>query len=635
MTQTSVSIALFIILALLLVVINKRSISRHNATVNDINANKAAILDAKEQAFAHSDKLFSDATEHADSLYGETSANFEKRIEQLGLILSSLNDENKRLDKELNDLKKKLDFYLNIDSAAEQLSVNEDVQSRREAIEDAIGQIRTPNKGSSPSENKEKKRLDEEQEFARNYMETTNENLFVTGKAGTGKSFLLDVFRGTTKKNYIVLAPTGISAINIDGVTLHSAFGYYNLVNLNIDEISEYTLRLKNEKQMALRAVKTIIIDEISMVRADIFEKIDRILKVVNNSNLPFGGKQILVFGDLFQLPPVARGQEFDYLNDRYGGIYFFHSDAYKTGNFKFIELTQNHRQKEDQQYFEILNRIREGRATNEDIDLLNTRNTQDEDIYDRFVSLFPTKAEAEQVNRTRMNQLQTEEFLYKAKVLLDLTPGKNKNLESVFPIMGELKLKTGASVMMVANDPDHRWVNGTLGIVKELSPSKIVISFGNKKVYEVQPLEFDEQEITYSDGKITYEKVLSVLQYPIVPAYAITIHKSQGQTYANIVCDIEKCFAAGQAYVALSRCASLNGLHLKSKVSLASIKVNREVLEFYKMQLERKLTPQKVVNEWLQQDELGFEPIESLPLTPELLAAVEKFDIEKLNFGN
>lgn len=456
----------------------------------------------------------------------------------------------------LIESERKLDFYKNIESASGELNAPSAVYEHNA-------------------------QLDPEQSAICIEMECSRDNFFITGKAGTGKSFLLDAFKKKTQKRYIVLAPTGIAALNVGGVTLHSAFGYNNLVNLDIDDISDNSIRLKSEKQLALRQVATIIIDEISMVRADTLDKIDRILKVINRNDSPFGGKQLLLFGDLFQLPPIAQPKEREYLYDRYGGIHFFCADAYRRANFHFRELTINHRQKEDVVYFELLNRVRDGSVTSEDIQTLNTKVTQDSSVYDRFTTLLPTKAEVEQLNQSHIRQLDSREYSYHATITYDKYPDKKHSLEALFPIANTLRLKAGALVMMVANDPEHRWVNGTLGIVKKLSKSSISVAI-KTIVYDICPVEFSEQEVTYEDGKLMYKKVLTVMQYPIVPAYAITIHKSQGQTYNNIVCDIDRCFADGQAYVALSRCSSLNGLHLTRRISRASIRVDRNVLDFY-----------------------------------------------------
>lgn len=490
------------------------------------------------------------------------------------------------LQKSLAEAEKAVDFYKNITEASGDLNSSADAAESKQLIDIATEQIKTTRSKQNDGPVDVSSFLDREQLFACNEMENGNQNFFITGKAGTGKSFLLDVFRKTTSKSHVVLAPTGIAALNVNGVTLHSTFGYYNLVNLDVDVISEKTIRLKSEKAIILRRVSTIIIDEISMVRADTFDKIDRILKAVNNNDKPFGGKQVFLFGDLFQLPPVVKRNEYEYLYDKYGGIYFFCSEAFRKGNFRFVELTINHRQKDDADYFALLNRIRDGSATSRDLDLLNTRVVKDESMYDRFTTLLPTKAEVEKVNQYHMDHLRSQLFTYHAEVVLDKKPNENRNLEAIFPIVTRLQLKKGALVMMVANDIDHRWVNGTLGIVAGLTEKGISVAI-DKRVYEIHRTEFTEQEITYVNGRIVYEDVYKVLQYPVVPAYAITIHKSQGQTYKNIVCDIDKCFASGQAYVALSRCASLEGMHLKRKVSSASIQVDRAVLDFYQSNIK------------------------------------------------
>lgn len=495
--------------------------------------------------------------------------------------------------KKAEELERKLAFYKNIKEDSGNLNAVEDSREREALLEKTVQQINSVSEIEEQTDSLDNtvenkfSVLDSEQDYARSEIENSNNNFFVTGKAGTGKSFLLDVFRRTTSKKHIVLAPTGIAALNVKGVTLHSAFGYHNLVNLDVDSISNVTLRLKSEKRMILKEVSTIIIDEISMVRADTFDKIDKILKVINNSKLPFGGKQVLLFGDLFQLPPVTKNLEYEYLYDRYGGEYFFCSDAYKQSGFKFIELTINHRQKDDSEFFALLNRVRDGSLKDYDIELLNSRVVKDMSVYDRYTTLLPTKAEAEKLNQYHIAQLDSEEYTYQAKIEYDKYPEHTKKLEYVFPISNILRLKKGALVMMVANDTEHRWVNGTLGIINGLSKKGISVAI-NKRVYDVYPQDFSEQEILYENGKLIYEDVLRVSQYPLVLAYAITIHKSQGQTYQNIVCDIDKCFVNGQAYVALSRCASLEGLHLKQSITSASIRVDKRISDFYEEQLRK-----------------------------------------------
>lgn len=512
-----------------------------------------------------SNRAEKDQQEHQKSI-----SQHQAKIDTLERERASLQKETDRFIVEISDLKdalaeteRKLVFYRDIKKAS--------------------GQLNAPN-GSAHNSNT---RLDPEQAAICKEMNLSDGNFFITGKAGTGKSFLLAAFKKVTRKKYIVLAPTGIAALNVDGATLHSTFGYYNLVHLGIDDISSDTIRLKSEKQMVLRHVSTIIIDEISMVRADTFDKIDRILKVINKTDKPFGGKQILLFGDLFQLPPIAQAREREYLYDRYGGIHFFCAQAYIQSNFNFRELTINHRQKEDAVYFDLLNRVRDGSVTAEDIKALNARIVQDYSVYDRFTTLLPTKAEVEQLNQYHICQLDSEEYRYRATIIKDDYPDKKHSLEALFPIADILCLKKGVLVMMVANDPERRWVNGSLGIVHELSNDRISVAI-NEYIYNIDPFEFSEQEVTYEEGKLIYKEILTVAQYPLVPAYAITIHKSQGQTYQNIICDINRCFAAGQAYVALSRCSSLNGLHLVHQVSRTSIRVDRSVLNFYRRSISQ-----------------------------------------------
>lgn len=246
-----------------------------------------------------------------------------------------------------------------------------------------------------------------------------------------------------------------------------------------------------------------------------------------------------------------------------------------------FLELTINHRQKDDAEYFALLERIRNGNPTYQDITTLNTRVVNDVSIYERFTSILPNKSDVENINMIRINQLETPGYTYEAKIVLDKYPQKTHNLEKLFPVASTLYLKVGVPVIMVANDLGRRWVNGTMGIVKNLTDESISVSIEGR-VYDIYPHEFTQQEITYKNGEIIYEDVLTIVQYPLVPAYAITIHKSQGQTFKEIICNIEKCFESGQAYVALSRCKSLDGLHLSKPISASCFRVDRDVIDFY-----------------------------------------------------
>ena len=319
------------------------------------------------------------------------------------------------------------------------------------------------------------------------------------------------------------------------------------------------------------------------MVRADVFEKINKILQIIMHSDEPFGGKRFILFGDLYQLPPIAKKDEIKYLNTKFGGIFFFLANAYKNGNFEFIELTINHRQEKDQIFFNILNNIRQGIVTDDDIDILNRRFCSDESSLRRVIRLFSTK---DKVDKIELDNIPGKEYIYKSVVQFYKDANK-KIAESSFPISTELKLKTGALVMMVTNDIDKRWVNGTLDIVSKLTDTSIEVTIDGMK-YDVTPSEFKQQEAIYKNGKIEYIPVLTVKQFPLVLAYAITIHKSQGMTYQKVACDISNTFAKGQAYIALSRYSSLDGLFLLNKISKTSVfSVDKKVKEFYQNQTD------------------------------------------------
>lgn len=473
---------------------------------------------------------------------------------------NEINEKIEAVKKEIVDKKKK-HFYSNIKKVSKELYT----------------------KKSAPIIDKNAfSKLDNQQKKVLETLENTNNNYFITGKAGTGKSYVLDIFRKTTRKKLLILAPTGIAALNVQGTTIHSTFGYKNINEISIDDIP-CKMVLSSEKRKVLEAVETIIIDEISMVRADYFEKIDKILKNINRNDQAFGGKQIIIVGDLFQLPPITNEDELPYLKDTFGGIYFFNSNAYKQGNFKFIELTINHRQKDDAEFFETLNRIRCGDLNEQDIALINERILPIDSAFNGHISVVPYNKTAKTINTEHINQLILPEYTYTGKIVYPKDK-KWSDIKNPFCIYENLTLRKGAQVMMVTNDLDNRWVNGTIGIVDKITENRISVTI-NGRSYEVEPQRFTQKKATYKNGNIEYEDALIVEQYPVIPAYAISIHKSQGQTYKNIICDIEDCFEAGQAYVALSRCTSFNGLHMRTPINRNSILVNRDVLKFLQEQ--------------------------------------------------
>ena len=439
--------------------------------------------------------------------------------------------------------------------------------------------------------------LDSEQRTILERILGTQDNMLVTGKAGTGKSFLLRALLECSEGKTLPMAPTGVAALNINGVTIHSALGFHNLEGIDVDDISRSTLRLKKEKQSVLLAASRIVIDESSMILSDTFEKMDRILQVICKNGRPFGGKQIILFGDIFQLPPVVKGDEEFELIERFGGVHFFETFSYKQGHFAFVELSMNHRQEDDRPFFEILNRVRSGQASESDIDALNQRVIRgDEPAENGTVRLFPKKKDAESFNNLVLSKINSAEHKFMANVW-----SRNKQpvglLEKRFPIAQRLRLKVGAQVMMITNDPQKRWANGSMGVVerierRELSesssrqgPIEVMVRFGDK-AYAIPKATFTEEEAVERGGSIEYEPVVEVKQFPMVLAWALTIHKSQGLTYDRVTCGLNGCFSPGQAYVALSRCKSLNGLHLTGEVSQADLLVDQDVVDFYERQV-------------------------------------------------
>lgn len=427
--------------------------------------------------------------------------------------------------------------------------------------------------------------LDSEQSAAFELMNDTNNNLFITGKAGTGKSYLLKYFVAKSYKKILVLAPTGIAALNVNGVTIHSAFGFNNLKpDIPFEALTEDNIKLNGEKRLLLKNIDTIIIDEISMVRCDIFEKINRILKIINETSLAFGGKQIIIFGDIFQLPPVAEKNVEDFLIDNFGGIYFFNSNAYKQNNFKFVELTINHRQKDDVAFFQILNNVREGKIGKDDLEKLNSRVVLDTSTINRTaIKLFPKKTDVVTCNRIELEKIPEKEYVFNCEIIYsNKITDTISYIESNLPISTKLKIKIGAVIMMISNDINHHWANGTRGIISYIDKDCVKAVINNRE-YEIQKETFEQDEIVYENGEIKSKKILEVRQYPFVLAYAITIHKSQGMTFPRIACDVSGCFASGQAYVALSRCESINGLFLLNSVNKSDLQINSEVSDFYK----------------------------------------------------
>lgn len=412
-------------------------------------------------------------------------------------------------------------------------------------------------------------KLSEEQNRIYRILEDTTNNVFITGKAGTGKSALLQYFRGNTKKKIVVTAPTGVAALNVNGQTIHSLF------KIPPEFIRRDSLTIDYKTATLLRNIDAVVIDEISMVRADLMDAIDHKLRLARNSSLPFGGVQLIMFGDLYQLPPVVADKELHkYFSDNNGGYYFFNAFVWNKSSLDIYELTYIFRQKE-KIFKDVLNAIRTGKVDNHILSILNFRVGINEPSTG-VIKLVTTNQKVTEINRQHLDLIPEKMYLYKAIIQGDLE-------RSSFPTEVELCLKKGAQVMLLKNDKDKRWVNGSIGFIDSLSPTEVKVNIDGI-VYCVPQETWSKIRYSYNQAekKIEEEVVSSFTQFPLRLAWAITIHKSQGQTYSRVVVDLDQgAFAHGQTYVALSRCTSLDGLFLSREVMREDIIVDPPVINF------------------------------------------------------
>lgn len=434
--------------------------------------------------------------------------------------------------------------------------------------------------------------FNEQFEKAYNLIEYTRKNVFITGKAGTGKSTLLKYFRDNTKKKVVFLSPTGVSAINIKGQTIHSFF------NFKPDITPDKAEKIKPMDADLYKDLDTIVIDEVSMVRADLLDCIDRFLR--KNGPIkkrPFGGVQMIFIGDLYQLPPVTTSREKDIFSSLYKSPYFFDAKVFRefdnnsfadifknisgTDYFKleFIELEKVYRQR-DEKFIEILNAIRNNTVSDEQIEILNKRYIPDFDE-EGYIHLTSTNELAERINKEKLNNIDGDEFTFYGKIKGDFQL-------TDLPTSLELKIKIGSQVMLLNNDSYGRWINGTIGWIEDIIPDDdydlIVVKLKNGDVVEVEPFQWQMFKFyyDYKDKKILTQPVGTYTQYPLKLAWAITIHKSQGLTFENVVIDVGRgTFAHGQMYVALSRCTTLDGLVLKKPITKKQILMDRRIVRF------------------------------------------------------
>ena len=414
-----------------------------------------------------------------------------------------------------------------------------------------------------------------EQQKAFDLVANTNTCLFITGKAGTGKTTFIKRIQAEISKNFLVLAPTGIAAIAVGGQTMHSFFGF------PFQTMGPHTkLEVLPEKKMLLREIDTIIVDEASMVRSDMVDGMDRYLRMAFETNMAFGGKQVVFVGDLFQLPPVVKqgSADAEMLRDLYGpGLPFFYKAfVLKRMNLPKIEFQKVYRQS-DEDFLTILNKMRNGEVKSEDLALLNEHVGTEENNEDFSVTLTSFNYMAEKINEQKLNEIEEEEFLYRAEI-------KDEFKNNDAPVPEILRLKVGAQVIFCRNNPNSGYMNGTIAKVSALEENKILVRLENGGEIEVHKVSWENVESKYNRDTRKMESTIigSFTQYPIKLAWAITIHKSQGMTFDRMHFDLSRgTFQAGQAYVAISRMRSLEGLTLSHPIMPHHIMQNPEVRAF------------------------------------------------------
>lgn len=414
----------------------------------------------------------------------------------------------------------------------------------------------------------------------------TRQSVFMTGKAGTGKSTFLRHIVENTKKRTVVLAPTGIAAVNAGGVTLHSFFHLPFKPLLPDDpelQIRNLRQRLKHtaEQQKLIRELELIVIDEVSMVRADIIDFIDKVLRLYSGRfREPFGGKQLLLVGDIFQLEPVVTSDMRDIFRDLYPNLYFFSAKVFRDFALVPIELRKVYRQS-DSLFIGMLDRMRLGAVSAEDIAMLNSRVDPEASSPERqkefTMTLAPKRDTVDAINTSRLGRLKRKLHIFHGEI-------RDKFPENSLPVPLVLELKVGAQVVFVRNDPEKRWVNGTIGKIHSISENSLEVELENGQIHTITREVWENVSYRYDKEtkKIDEEVLGTFTQYPLRLAWALTIHKSQGLTFPRVIIDLEGgAFAAGQAYVALSRCQSLEGLTLRTKVNPYDFFVNPAIRSF------------------------------------------------------
>jgi ATP-dependent exoDNAse (exonuclease V) alpha subunit len=428
--------------------------------------------------------------------------------------------------------------------------------------------------------------LTQEFQTALDMMENTNQSVFITGKAGTGKTTLIELYRQETKKNVVVLAPTGVAALKIQGKTIHSFFEF-PLGLIDKGKID----KLFNKKLEVIEKINTIVIDEVSMVRADLMDSIDYSLRLNRNIDEPFGGVQMILVGDMYQLPPVVDDGLAPYFSNKkgqYHSPWFFSSEVIRDKDrfyqlLNFIELTHIFRQDQEtqKQFIDILNDLRVNKIDDERLDMLNTRFKigQKPEPNEVRLTICTKRGYANFTNNRKLGELPSKAHIYEAEIEGSFN---NKKNQGNYPTEQYLKLKKGSQIMMIKNDKEKRWVNGSLGLVHKLTYNNVSVDI-HGIVSDIERETWEEIQYIYDSKtkKVTSEVVGTFTQYPISLAWAFTIHKSQGQTFDKVSIMAQGAWEHGQIYVAVSRCKTLEGIILETPIRRNDIHVNPIIEKF------------------------------------------------------